>query len=145
MMKQRRGVALIGVMIVLVVSSMLVVSWFKTIATQREQMQMAQDRLVAEWLAEGAIDRAAAKLRQAADYHGETWTIAAEEIGVPDGAAVEIHIEPVTDHSDRRTIEVVADYPRDGLHRARLSRRATVVLAARNQESPPKADEAKQD
>jgi Tfp pilus assembly protein PilX len=121
-MKQRAGFALVGVMIVLVVCSMLVVSWFKTIASQREQMKMAEDRLTAEWLAEGAIDRAAAKFRHSADYRGETWTIAAEELGAQDGAKVEIHIKPVAGHPDRHTIEVEAEYPHNSLHAARVSK-----------------------
>src|SRR5215831_15693223 len=100
-MKRRAGFALIGVMIVLVVASMLVVSWFKSIAAQRDQLQMAADRLAAEWLAEGAIDRAAAKLRDNKDYTGETWTISADELGGQDAAAIEIHVARVDGHADR--------------------------------------------
>ena len=126
MMKQRAGLALIGAMIVLVVCSLLVVSWFKTIAAQREQLRIAEDRLTAEWLAEGAIDRAAAKLRNSADYERETWTVTAEELGGQDGGTVEIQIEPVAGHPDRRSIEVEAEYPHNSLHSARVRKRITV-------------------
>jgi type II secretory pathway component PulK len=125
-MKRRAGFALIGVMIVLVVASMLVVSWFKSIAAQRDQLQMAADRLTAEWLAEGAIDRAAAKLHDTRDYTGETWTISADELGGQEDAAIEIHIAPVDGHADRRAVEVEAEYPRNSLHSARVSKRMTV-------------------
>jgi type II secretory pathway component PulK len=125
-MKRRAGFALIGVMIVLVVASMLVVSWCKSIAAQREQLRIAEDRLAAEWLAEGAIDRAAAKLRDNKDYTGETWAISADELGGQDGAAIEIRIAPVDGHADRGAIEVEAEYPRNSLHSARVSKRMTV-------------------
>ncbi len=125
-MKQRAGFALIGVMIVLVVCSMLVVSWFRTIAAQREQLRMAEDRLTAEWLAEGAMDRAAAKFRHSPDYQGETWTVAADELGGQNGATMKIRIEPVAEHSDRHTIEIEADYPQNSLRSVRVSKRIIV-------------------
>jgi type II secretory pathway component PulK len=125
-MKRRPGFALIGVMIVLVVASMLVVSWFRSIAAQRDQLQMATDRLAAEWLAEGAIDRAAAKLRDNKDYTGETWSISGDELGAQDGATIEIRVARVEGHADRAAIEVEAEYPRNSLHSARVSRRMTV-------------------
>ncbi len=125
-MKQRAGFALIGVMIVLVVASMLVVSWFKTIAAGREQLRMAEDRLKSEWLAEGALDRAAAKLREKSDYTGETWTISADELGGQDSASIEIHVAQVAGHPDRRTVEVEAEYPQNSLHSVRASKRIIV-------------------
>jgi type II secretory pathway pseudopilin PulG len=143
-MKRRAGFALIGVMIVLVIASMLVVSWFKSISAQRDQLRMAEDRLAAEWLADGAIDRAAAKLRDNKDYTGETWAISAGELDAQDGAAIEIRVSPVDSHSDRRTIEIAADYPRGSLRRAHVIRISTVSLAARPEKNPPQADGAKQ-
>ena len=125
-MKQRAGFALIGVMIVLVVASMLVVSWLKTVADQREHLRMAEHRLTAEWLAEGALDRAAAKLREKSDYTGETWTISADELGGQDSASIEIHVAQVAGHPDRRTVEVEAEYPQNSLHSVRASKRIVV-------------------
>jgi Tfp pilus assembly protein PilX len=125
-MKRRAGFALIGVMISFIVASMLVVSWFKTIATGREQLRMAEDRLMSEWLAEGALDRAAAKLREKAEYSGETWTISADELGGQVGAAIEIHVATVADHPDRRTIEVEAEYLKNSLRSVRVSKRIIV-------------------
>jgi type II secretory pathway component PulK len=125
-MKQRAGFALIGVMIVLVVASMLVVSWLKTVANQREHMRMAEHHLTAEWLAEASIGRAAAKLREKSDYTGETWTISADELGGQDSASIEIHVAQMAGHPDRRTVEVEAEYPPNSLHSVRTSKRIVV-------------------
>jgi Tfp pilus assembly protein PilV len=125
-MKQRAGFALIGVMIVLVVASMLVVSWLKTVANQREHLRMAEHRLIAEWLAEAAIGRAAARLTEKADYAGEIWKIAADELGGQDTAAIEIRVAPVAGHPDRRAVEVESEFPQNSLSSARVSKRITV-------------------
>jgi Tfp pilus assembly protein PilX len=139
----RCGFAIIGVLVCFVVASLLLVSWLKTVSFERQQGRAAGDRLQAEWLAEAGIDRAAARLAEKADYAGETWNISAEELSARDAAAVEIRVAAVADHPDRRTIEVVADYPVELVHRARASKQIVVDLGKAN--GAPKTNSSKTD
>jgi hypothetical protein len=134
------------VLVCFVVASLLLVSWLKTIALERQQARAAGDRLQAEWLAEAGLDRAAARLAEKPDYAGETWKISAEELSARDAAAVEIHVTMAADHPDRRTVDVVADYPVEPMHRARASKQIIVDLGKTNNEGgAPKTNSSKTD
>jgi Tfp pilus assembly protein PilV len=139
----RSGFAIIGVLVCFVVASLLLVSWLKTVAFERQQGRAAGDRLQAEWLAEAALDRAAARLVETADYAGETWKISAQELSERDAAVVEIHVAAVADHPDRRTVDVVADYPVEPLRRARVSKQIVIDLGKAN--GAPKTNSSKTD
>jgi Tfp pilus assembly protein PilX len=131
----RPGFALVGVLVCLVAASLLLVTWLKTVTLERQQARVAEQRLQAELLAEAALDRAAARLSEKADYAGETWKLSAEEISGRDAATVEIRVAAVADRPDRRTIEVVADYPVDPVRRARASKQIIIDLGKMSGES----------
>ena len=99
------------------------VSWFKAAAFERQQVRAAERRLQADWLAEAAVNRAAALLDKNSDYAGETWNLSAAELAGSDAAAIEIRVAPVTDRPERRSIQVAADFPADSLQHSSRDKR----------------------
>jgi hypothetical protein len=83
-------------------------------------------RAQAQWLAESGVQRAAARLRAAADYRGETWEIPADLLGSGHPAAVTIEVRTTAGDPSRRELHVVSRYPADGTRAATCER--TIVL-----------------
>ncbi len=125
----RQGFALLAVMCCLIAVSFLVVNWLKTTSFERERLRGAERRLQADWLAEAAIERAAAKLAKNDDYSGETWNIAAADLGGTDAAAVEIKVSSNSKRASERTISVSADFPAEPLHCVRSTKEIVVDIA----------------
>lgn len=127
--RKRQGFALLAVMCCLIAVSFLVVNWLKAASFERERLRSAERRLQADWLAEAAIERAAAKLAKNESYSGETWKIAAADLGGADAAAVEIKVTSNSNRAVERTIKVSADFPVEALHRVRSTREIVVDIA----------------
>jgi Tfp pilus assembly protein PilV len=144
--RERHGFVLLAVMICLIAVSVLVVGWFKSAAFERQQVRAAERRLQADWLAEAAVNRAAALLDKNANYAGETWNLSAVELAASDAAAIEIRVAPVTDRPERRSIHVAADFPADSLRKVRVTKEIVVDIATKNRNSgAAKANPAKPD
>jgi membrane protein implicated in regulation of membrane protease activity len=124
----RQAAALAIVLGVMILASVLLAAWARTVIDAHRQQRREQRRSQVEWLVEGGIERAVAQLSRADDYTGETWRIAAEELGGRDVAVVVIHVEPVADAATRRTVHVRADYPEKPDRRVRHSKQITVDL-----------------
>jgi hypothetical protein len=103
-------------------------------------LELDRCRVQADWLAESALERAAARLAADASYQGETWTLAAVEFAgrrggqareanvlpsAGDGGRVLIRVEPAAGPPDRRRVHVEADYSSG---RARQTRDITMTL-----------------
>ena len=123
----RRGVILIALMVFLAVAMMIVISWLKLAGVERRQLRSLQSRAQAEWLAESALNRAAARIAADPTYRGETWKLDSADIGGRDAGEVLIRVEPVADSSNLKNVTVQADYPVDPAHRNRRTK--TVVVA----------------
>ncbi len=80
-------------------------------ALQRQALRSQWQQAQAAWLAESAIERAAARLAAQPDYRGETWNVSADELGGPDAGVAVIRVESTAERPGRRTISVEADYP----------------------------------
>jgi hypothetical protein len=95
------------------------------------QRHIRDDRLrsQAELLAQAGIDRAIAKLKETANYSGETWHVDPVDLDGFAPADVEIRVESVADARNKLRVQVHADYPTDSLPRARQSRE--IVLETR--------------
>jgi hypothetical protein len=117
-----------AVVAVLFVLALLGGGLIRVVWLRHGDLRAAERRLQAEWLAESAIDRAAARLDADPTYAGETWTIPADRLGSRDGASVRIDVAPVPDHPDRRLTRARADYPAEGPRRTRHSRALTITL-----------------
>ncbi len=125
---RRRGLiaaVVVAVLFVLVLlgGGLLRVAWLR-----HNDLRASERRLQAEWLAESALDRAAARLAADRDYAGETWAVPADRLGGRDAASVRIEITPSPGHPDRRVVRARADYPAAESRRARQSRETTIVV-----------------
>lgn len=128
MKRKRRAAVLIVALVALGVAAMAGLAMLRVIADGRKELRVESWRLQAGWLAESALDRAAAQLARQSDYRGETWKIPASELGTDDAAVVRIHVEPVAGQPARQSIHVQADYPDDPHQRVRESRDTVIQL-----------------
>ena len=124
----RRGAILVAAMVCLAVAAVIFVAIAKTAATCRRLGEVQAWQAQAAWLAESAVERAAARLAADAGYTGEIWTLSAAEFGGADGAVVAINVEPIPETPGRRTVRCRADYPNHPHHRCREVRRVVVSL-----------------
>jgi len=123
-----KGVATVLLLVSLAVATMIFLSVLKLIAVQRQSVASQARQAQADWLAESALERAAARLSADPGYHGETWKISPQEIDSRDGAAIVIRVDEVPGKPDRRAVHVQADYPDDPYERARQVRDTIVPL-----------------
>jgi hypothetical protein len=75
------GAVLLVVMACLAIAMTLIVGWARIAVLENRQVRSAEDHLQAEWLAESAIQRAAAQLVANSEYPGETWRVTAADVG----------------------------------------------------------------
>jgi Tfp pilus assembly protein PilV len=124
----RSGVVLVVVIVCLVVAMAVFMSVVKLATAQRQTIKTQQWQAQAAWLAEAGLERAAARLATDPSYTGETWTIAGDQLGGPDGAAVAIRLEAVPGEPNRRLVRVQADYPDDPRDRARQEKQIVMQI-----------------
>lgn len=128
---RRRGVMLVAVLVCLLVVSVLALQLTRTVIMQRRQIQVHQHRLQSLWLAESAVGRAAARLREEPEYRGETWRIAAKELTGDRDAVAEIKVEAIESEPAQRRIIVEAFYPDN--KKNRVLTRKTVFIELQTQ------------
>ena len=133
----RRGALALIAMIALLLVSVIGASLLQSAVAMRRQTEREQWRLQAAWLAESALDRAAAKLRASPEYSGETWTLTAEDLGGLDGAVVTIKVNAAADRLERRIVSVVAHYPPDADQRAQAEKESSIDLIESSEEKNP--------
>ena len=123
----RRGaVVLILAIVCVAVASVMFLAILQTAVAERGAMDTRDALQQAAWLAESGLQRAAARLAADPAYQGETWKIAADELGGGAAAVVRIEVEPVPGDPRRRLVRVQADYPDAPVHRARRTKQATI-------------------
>jgi Tfp pilus assembly protein PilX len=128
---RRRGVAAVVVLILLGVSTMIFLSALKLIAIERQSVELQIREIQAGWLAESAVQRASARLAADDAYHGETWTLSAQDLGGRDGARIVIRVHEVAGKPDRRAVHVEADYPDEEDRRSQRIRDVIVDTKAK--------------
>ncbi len=133
---RRGGYVAVVVLVLLGVVSALVLNWMKGIVVQRQHERETDCRAQAQWLAQSGLARAAARLAAKPDYTGETWPVSGADLAGAEAGSVEIHVEPVPGHADRRAIRIVADYPADPRRRIRQLKQITIELAAPAKSAP---------
>jgi len=124
----RRGVALLLALGCLAVATALIVSLSRSATIGRQATRQQTWRMQAEWLAESAVERAAAQLAEDPDYEGETWLLSAAQLGGEHDALVDIKVASNPDQPRRRLVDVRADYPNHPVHRASNNKQITVRL-----------------
>lgn len=97
-------IVLVGLLVVALIGTAMT----RTVLLQRRAMRQAGYEQQAAWLADSAMQRARARLAGDAEYQGETWTVASEELAAgAHGIAV---IRIVTADGAKR-IAIEATYP----------------------------------
>jgi len=110
------------------VASVIFLSVLRLSVAQRTRAEAQAWQIQAAWLAESALERAAARLADDPDYEGETWSLSADDLGTRHGAVVTIQAETIPEQKQRRRIRVEADYPDHPQHRARRSKQIVVEV-----------------
>ncbi len=126
--RSRQGITLIVLMLFLAVASSLILSWLKLAGIERRQERTIRAAAQAEWLAESAIGRAAARLKTDPTYTGETWVVPATDLGGRDDGQVSIRVEPVEASATQRLITLQADYPTDPVRRQRRTKSIPISI-----------------
>lgn len=108
---RRAGVALLIVLTALVVVGASISLALRANLAARAEARRTARRLQAEYLAVAGYDLAAAQLAADANYTGQTWDLAAEELGGQDRAVVVIEVAASAVGERTRAVTVVADYP----------------------------------
>jgi Tfp pilus assembly protein PilX len=132
---RRGGAVLIAVMFCLAVITLLWGVLLRVALMQQRQQQMAEWHTQAQWLAESAIERAAAQLVGSSDYSGETWQVAQSELGVGATGVVLIEVDRSDGSAAARHVRVRADYLRDGERRARVSKQISMIIPSHSTEA----------
>lgn len=110
---QRAGAALVLALAVFTAVALLVGSSLGLFAAQHRALRQAQFEQQAWWLADAGLERAAAQLEENADYTGEVWQLAAEELTGVHPATVTIRVESTEVDAPLRRITAEAVYPAD--------------------------------
>ncbi len=126
--RKPRGVAIVPVLVCFVLVMMITGVLLQLVRTERLQSQGEERRLQAEWLAEAGLERASARLARNRQYKGETWDIAAEDLGGRDAGLVTIVVETPKNEPTHRLVTVEADYPVEPERRARQRRSLAIEL-----------------
>ena len=128
MPSRRRGAILIVVLVCLGVAAVVFVSVLKMAAAERRGVQTEARRVQAAWLAESALDRAAARLAADPAYPGETWTLSPGVLDASDPARVVIRVQTPSEQPQHRLVRVQADWPDHPQHRVRQTRQVVIEL-----------------
>jgi type II secretory pathway pseudopilin PulG len=91
--KDRRGVALVAMMVLLAVFMLLAASWVRRIVAERQEVRRYEREVQATRLAESGLARARAQLANSADYKGELWEIPADSWESHAPAEVQIDVQ----------------------------------------------------
>lgn len=128
----RHGSVLVVAMVALLLTSLILGSLLRMASLQHRQLRSEQDLLQADWLAESALDRAAARLASEPSYSGETWNIPAREIGGRSAGRVTISVKQSADQPTERSVLVSAVYPfEETIRGAKRSKQVIVTVIAK--------------
>ena len=106
-----RGVIMVVVLVCLGVMTLMFMALARQAGLVHRRAEVSQRSLQAQWLAEAGVQRAAARLAADPAYRGETWRLAAQDLGGRDEAEIRIKVEKRAGPAGRSTIRVEADYP----------------------------------
>jgi Tfp pilus assembly protein PilX len=142
MRRPPRGMTVVAILVCLVVITLIGGAVLKVGLAHRALIRSQEHQLQAEWLAESGVQRALARLAVEREYGGESWSISAADLGLPEqppttgtaekshrsAAVVTIAIERVPGGAARRWVRVQADYPRDAPQRSRHTKQVMIDL-----------------
>jgi hypothetical protein len=124
--QRRHGFVFLAVIAAVGLAAVVAVSLVKLAVFDQAALETEAWQLQSRWLAESALDRAAARLAADPKYRGETWHVSADDWKKLDGGEARIEVRPAADRPGRYLVRAVADYPDDPLHHARETRELVV-------------------
>lgn len=125
---RHRGAALVIALVAMTIVAAVLVLLARQSVIERRGLQRDSWQAQAAWLAESALDRAAARLAADRDYAGETWNLSADDLGTGRAAVVTIDVQEVENEAGRRVVRVRADYPDDPQQRVRQTEQIVVEI-----------------
>lgn len=128
--RNRRGAAMLFVVVLLFVASLLMAALVQSVLRQHRQLRLDRVRAQAGWCADAGVQRAIAHLRRNPEFRREVWGIELDRgpnEHSPETAEVQITVEPVGEHL---RISTVAEYPVGAVHRVRNRRELLYPVAA---------------
>lgn len=125
-MPGRRGAILVVVFVCLAVMTLMFMAVARQASLAHQRAEASQRSLQAQWLAEAGVQRAVARLAADPAYRGETWRLAARDLGGRDDAEIRIQVEKPAGTAATATIRVEADYPPAAELRCRRVQEITV-------------------
>lgn len=125
---RRAGAILVVFVVLLLLASMTVGVLLQVTMQQRGAVKSASLQTQAEWILQSAANRAAVKLRQDANWNGETWKLTAEELQQTNDASAVIDISKDANKPSRRQAQITVLYPAEDAQRVRLQREYVIDL-----------------
>lgn len=125
---RHRGAALVIALVAMTIVAAVLVLLARQSVIERRTLQRDSWQAQAAWLAESALDRAAARLAADREYTGETWNLSADDLGTGRAAVVTIDVQEVENDAGRRAVRVRADYPNDSQQRVRQTKQFVVEI-----------------
>ena len=124
----RRGAALVLALVCLLVVAAIGAAIVQTLLRENRQARQHQLHTQTLWIAESAIQRAAAQLTADAQYTGETWQIQADALDGQWPAEAIIRVEAVESDETARRVLVTARYPKRPHHSIVQEREIEITL-----------------
>ena len=133
-MRKRRGGGLIVALVTLLVVTSIMGSIMYALLTELRQTRQTAIAVQAQWLADAAVERAAARLSKAASYTGETWNVELPPNAITAGARTgNVEIRVSTGEADNSAeIKVHVNYPDDSPRRVAAERTVSVSKPKNN-------------
>lgn len=127
--RNERGIVLLAVIVCLIVIGTLCGSLLRMGLSQQNAARADERQVQADWLAESALERAAARLGRDSNYAGEDWLISPQALGGAMAGRVAITVQSVDGQPGLRLVKVQAEFPRDAASRARSTKQAAVSIS----------------
>lgn len=128
--RRRRGAVAVVALVCVAVASVFMVVVVRRALGEWKMVRLEARQVQCRWLAESALDRAAARLASDPKYQGETWAVPADRLPGRDKAAVKIEVSTPPGKPLERLVRVRADWPQDDPLRARVSKQTTLEIPA---------------
>jgi hypothetical protein len=121
-----QGTVLVAALVALVIVMAMLGVMLQSSLRNRRQLHAERDRRQCELLLQAGVERAAYRLANDAEYQGETWRLAADEITNQGEGEVVITASPMSDEESWR-VHVVAEFPLGSERSIRRSRTCQII------------------
>jgi type II secretory pathway component PulK len=125
--RQRRAVAIIAALVTLLIVMLTAAALLRAMLVVHRQSRAFHRELQAQWLAEAALSRAAARLASDPEYTGETWQPQVGPADEPSGR-VTIAVSRPAGRPQQRLIAARAEYPEHESQRSTIHRELSITI-----------------